>query len=87
MPDREFILMHWGNSVLDAIDAQTAEEMSMREFLNHCTAMGGNWGGMLLSGIRKLYPEVWEAIPDDMGIYNWQCLCATIRLLNVHTEE
>ena len=38
-----------------------------KEFLDHCVCCGGNWGGMFLSGIEKLYPSVYAAIPDDMG--------------------
>jgi hypothetical protein len=38
-----------------------------KEFLDHCITCGGNWGAMFLSGIEKLYPCVYKAIPDDMG--------------------
>lgn len=38
-----------------------------KEFLDHCVCCGGNWGGMFLSGIEKLYPYVYAAIPDHMG--------------------
>ena len=38
-----------------------------KEFLDHCVCCGGNWGAMFLSGIEKLYPCVYKAIPDDMG--------------------
>lgn len=58
-----------------------------KEFLNHCIACGGNWGGMLLSGVRTLYPEVWEAIPDDMGCFAWACICSVLILCGVDTSE
>jgi hypothetical protein len=38
-----------------------------KEFLNHCVCCGGDWGAMFLSGIKKLYPCVYKAIPDHMG--------------------
>lgn len=38
-----------------------------REFLDHCVCCGGDWGAMFLSGLKKLYPYVHAAIPDDMG--------------------
>lgn len=57
------------------------------DFLPHCTACGGNWGGMLLSGVKKLYPEVWEAIPDNMGVRAWSCICNVLVLLGVECEE
>lgn len=56
-------------------------------FLNHCTTCGGNWGGMLLTGLKKLYPTVWEAIPDDMGCFAWHCLCSVLILCGVDTSS
>lgn len=58
-----------------------------KQFLDHCTACGGNWGGMLLTGIHALYPTVWEAIPDDMGIFAWACICSVLILCGVDTSE
>ena len=45
--------------------------MTTKEFLKHCSTCGGNWGGMLLTGLQELRPEVWEAIPDNMGCFAW----------------
>lgn len=57
--------------------------MTCDQFLKHCSACGGNWGGMLLSGIKRLRPEVYDAVPDDMGHNAWNCIIATLRLLGV----
>lgn len=38
--------------------------MSQEEFLRHCTACGGNWGAMLLTGIKDVFPEYYEAVSD-----------------------
>lgn len=59
----------------------------MKTWLSFCTTCGGNWGGMLLSGVRNLYPEVWEAIPEDMGVFAWNCICNLLILLGVRTWE
>ena len=80
---RAFIQEHWGDAVLTAIDAEPALQMSFDEFLGHCTAHGGNWGGMLLSGLKKLRPKVWNAIPDKMGPFSWILICETIKLCGV----
>lgn len=80
---RAFIQGHWGDAVLTAIDAEPALQMSFDEFLDHCTAHGGNWGGMLLSGLKKLRPKVWNAIPDKMGPFSWALICDTIKLCGV----
>ena len=83
MSEREFVAYIWGNSVLEAIDRQTITPMTMNQFLDHCTTCGGNWGGMLLTGLKELYPEVYDAIPDEMGMFAWRCICDTITLLGV----
>ncbi len=57
------------------------------EFLTHCTACGGNWGGMFLTGIHELRPTVWDAIPDDMGVFAFGCICAVLILCGVDTSE
>lgn len=90
LSDRNFILAIWGEAgkaVLTAIDAQDKTSMTMKEFLSHCTACGGNWGGMLLTGIQKLWPAVYDAIPDNMGFMAWNGICTTLILLGVKTEE
>ena len=59
----------------------------MKAWLNFCTACGGNWGGMLLSGVRDLYPEVWDAIPEDMGVFAFGNIARVLFLLGVRTWE
>lgn len=89
LSNREFIVAIWedaGKQVLEAIDRQNTRAMTCDDFLLHCTACGGNWGGMLLSGVKALYPEVYEAIPNNMGKYAWQGICTVIELLNVDME-
>ena len=38
--------------------------MSYKEFLEHCTACGGNWVNMLLTGCRELWPEDTKTFED-----------------------
>ena len=87
LSEQDFITKFWGTSVLEVINRQHTTTMSMEDFLTHCTQCGGDWGGMLLSGIQALYPEVYHAIPDDMGIFAWRCICDTITLLGIKSEE
>ena len=76
----------WGKAgekvVAECFKADTGE-MSGDEFLCVCSACGGNWGGMLLTGVKRLYPEVWDAIPNDMGHNAWSCIIATLKLLKI----
>lgn len=84
--NREYLASLWGSDILAIIDKQETTPMTMNDFLDHCTACGGNWGGMLLTGIHELWPEVWEAIPDNMGVFAWNGICTTLALLNVSAE-
>ena len=84
--DDEFIVAVWredGIKVLDAIATQHTIPMDMGQFMFHCTTCGGDWNTMLLSGIEALYPEVYEAIPDDMGHFAWRCICSMLELLDI----
>ena len=72
-----------GEKVVEQCFHADTEEMSCDKFLNNCSACGGNWGGMLLTGIRRLYPMVWEAIPENMGYNAWGCIVATLKLLKI----
>ena len=87
---QETIVDHWGDKgkeVIVACHKMNPFNKNFTEFLKECTACGGNWGGMLLTGIQKLYPDVYNAIPDDMGAFAWICLCYTLLLCGVDTTE
>ena len=87
---KTFIIKHWseqGKLVISACDNANAQPMTIKKFLDHCFCCGGDWGAMLLTGIKALYPEVYDAIPDNMGSLAWACLSATLELLNIYTEE
>jgi hypothetical protein len=89
MPQEYTIRYYWddADAVIDAIARQKTTPMTMSEFLDHCIACGGNWGGMLLSGIKELYPDVYDAIPDEMGFNAFGCICTILNMLGVTTQE
>jgi hypothetical protein len=37
------------------------------DFLDHCYMCGGNWVAMYLSGLKKIYPRVYDALPEELG--------------------
>ena len=76
-----------GKAVIVACPHEKPFNDTFKNFLSHCTACGGNWGGMILTGIKELYPKVYDAIPDDMGLYAFKCICSTLLLLGVDTSE
>ena len=76
----------WGEAGKNIIVACLHEKpynKPLEIFLSECTAYGGNWGGMILSGICKVYPKVYDAIPDDMGVFAFSCICNILILLGV----
>lgn len=77
----------WGTDIIEVVWHTKTSKMTFKEFLMKCTYCGGNWGGMLLTGIKKLYPAVWDAIPDDMGISAFTTLCALLTILDVDFSE
>lgn len=34
-------------------------------FFNQCTACGGNWGAMLLTGIKKVFPDSYDEVREQ----------------------
>lgn len=86
LASKECLIELWGDNahtVLNVIDTTNAPTISGNEFLDHCTPCGGDMCGLLLSGIRALYPTVWEAIPDDMGKHAFYALGTILELLNI----
>ena len=87
---QEHLVEIWGEDGMKVIEAAfevNSFHKGFSEFLSHCTCCGGNWGGMLLSGLHELYPAVWEAVPDDMGPFAWSGICSTLVLCGVDTKE
>ena len=54
--------------------------MKMDDFAKQCIACGGNWAAMLYSGMKELFPLVYDLIPEtpvDNGTANF-CLASTL---------
>ena len=80
----------WGNDgkkVIEECAKVTPFNGSMEAFSEYCICCGGNWTKMILSGIRKLFPSVYNAIPDDMGHMAFYCICATMVLCGVDIRD
>ena len=77
----------WNDTVAEKACKAYTHEQTFDEFLKTCTACGGNWGGMLLTGIDEQWPEVWKAIPDDMGHNAFDTILALLILLGVQFPE
>lgn len=86
---RNNILEEWGydgKKVIKACENVEPFRDTFSAFLKHCAVCGGNWGGMLLTGIKELFPAVYEAIPEKMGSRAFALLCYILQLCGVDTE-
>lgn len=81
----DYLVEQWGSQgeVVIKTCQKYATPITLDEFKTHCTCCGGNWGAMLLSGINDLYPEVYDTIPDDMGIRSFNCILYVMQLLGI----
>jgi len=88
--NENFIIKQWGEEVGGKVFMTCLNNrlnMSMKDFLSNCYCCGGDWGAMLLTGIKALAPDVWDAIPDDMGINPFATLCCVLYAMNVLDKE
>lgn len=76
----------WGRevamNVIDKAIREPLDNMTMHDFVkNHCIACGGDWGAMILTGIKDLSPATYEAIPEKMGSNGFKAFSNLITLL------
>lgn len=70
-------------------------KMSMDEFFRQCTACGGNWGAMLLTGIKSVFPDRYDAVREqynsmdfsDGGVRAFAFLCEWITAHGVYENR
>lgn len=61
--------------------------MPMSKFLTNCTNCGNNWSATLLTGIKKLFIDVYKVIPIDMGFASVNVLYEVLKLLGIDTSK
>ena len=50
--------------------------MTLDTFMKHCTACGGNWTAMIITGIKEVAPEVYDQMPDRTHEFDEVCFIA-----------
>lgn len=71
----------FSEGVMKAI-AQEKTDITQEDFINHCTACGGNWTAMIITGIKEIFPLTYAALPDVN--YAFEDVCNVIYTLGVH---
>ena len=77
----------WGDDFLMKACLAEKTTMTFNQYLLSCTTCGGNWGGMLLTGLKGMWPELWDAIPENMGVHAFTTICNLLIILGVDTSE
>ena len=47
--------------------------MTLDTFMTHCTACGGNWTAMFMTGIKAVAPEVYDQMTDRTYEFDEVC--------------
>ena len=88
LKDFDTVREYWGDEVAYEILIADKYPMTFEQFLSqHCYATGGNWGKMLLTGIEKLWPRVYDAIPEYMGSNCFETIVFTLYCLGIWVPE
>lgn len=83
---KDLLIDEWGADGVKVIQATKKVKKfdgTFNEFLDDCTACGGNFTAMYLTGLEKLYPSVVEVIPDYLGKDVFSCICAVMVLCGI----
>lgn len=85
----ETLAKDWGEDgeKVVALALHNPVNISFDNFLMHCVCCGGDWGAMLLSGVKHYRPEVYDAIPEHMGVYAFKDILLVLSLLGVSTKK
>ena len=62
-----------------------ASVLTMDAFMKKCECHGGNWTAMMLSGIKHVAPEVFEALPDVT--YSFEEICFIVNHLCIDSPH
>lgn len=86
---QEKLVQHWGEDgkrVIEKCHKVNPYNKLFEVFIREeCSCCGGDWGAMILTGIRRLYPDVYDAIPNHMGMYAFILLCYICLLCGIDT--
>ena len=79
------VLVAWGESGNDIINAAFNDHLKITfsDFMCECSGCNGNWVDIIISGIDKAYPEVYSALPVNLGPDSLEILTKVLILCGV----
>lgn len=83
----DIIRERWGEEVAREVLLAQKTYLPLDDYLNkYCKTCGGNWGGWFLSGVKELWPLVWDAIPENMGENCFETIMHLLACLGIWWE-
>ena len=63
------VLVAWGESGKDIINTafKEHEKLTFESFMSECKGCDGDWVAIILSGMERVYPEVYSTLPPIFG--------------------
>ena len=84
---RRVLIDDWresGERVAEAAARAKSYNDSFEKFWREdCNSRGGSIEQIMLSGIRALWPEVYAAMPEDLGLFAYARICSVLVLCGV----
>ena len=80
----------WGDEAERIIAACREVEpvcMDIVEFIESCVDCGDAWGLTLLTGISRLFPSVYDAMPSYLGKETWGGLLPVLELCGIDSKK
>lgn len=87
---QSYIILFWkedGEKVIEACKKITPFNGGFRSFIKYCSDNTDDLTDKLLSGIQRLFPEVRNAIPKDLGLTPFICVYTLLTLCGVDTGD
>lgn len=92
--DEQLIISTFGQNVLD-IARNMDLNMKISDFQACCDtprffvpalASGDEWFSIFMSGLKKVAPDIWDAIPSNPGVHGLDAICCVMTMIGIVEE-
>lgn len=95
--DEDFIISVWGQAGKNVLDIARNMNLGMKisDFQDCCDiprffspelTSAGEWFSIFMSGLKKVAPDIWDAIPSNPGAHGLDAICCVMTMIGI-TEE
>lgn len=86
----ETLLALWGldgYAILKYVESIDLKKYDLETFLTQDCISTSDFGQLILSGLKKVFPTVYRMIPEDMSVFAFVALYELLYILNVRKKE